>query len=441
MKYIKKFSNETQLDSYKKSNFVSPHIYFDSNLKTINLMQKYEILEYISSTATGGQYIDLGCKLFENTDDFRINIKFSMKGSGKDNVNQSTLIGNQIESSPYPGFTLRCQGSPQYLNYIMKWNSGDNYAKESGKETYYIKEAYNLDQYDNYNSSSGKYLYIDGVLQVFEFNTLFHNIPSSQINQMTTHLFCGVNSSSNLWRFVEADLYYLKITKGGQVIRNLIPVKKETTNEIGLYDIENDHFYISQGDEPFVPRYKYKNDDIIHNISYLQGTGTQWIDTLIHPITGYGFELYGGFTNFDNNEFFGGGNEWSNGLGICTYRDGLYGIVVGNTQVCSITATNNVMHLFKVNSDGTVYVDNEYKGQSNTEMPDGDYTINIFKHSTNNNPRCAKIYYCKIFNDNNELIFDGIPVRKNGIGDMYDKVTNKLFENSGTGEFILGPDI
>ena len=49
-----------------------------------------------------------------------------------------------------------------------------------------------------------------------------------------------------------ADLYYLKLTKGGQVIRNLIPVKKVSTNEIGLYDMENDHLYVSQGDEPFV---------------------------------------------------------------------------------------------------------------------------------------------------------------------------------------------
>ena len=107
--------------------------------------------------------------------------------------------------------------------------------------------------------------------------------------------------------------------------------------------------------------------------------------------------------------------------------------------MCQISAGNNVMHLFKVNSDGTVYVDNEYKGQSTTQMPDGDYTMNIFRHSSNKVPLSTKIYYCKIFDNNDNLVFDGVPVRKNGIGYMYDKVTKRLFGNNGTGNFILGP--
>lgn len=35
-------------------------------------------------------------------------------------------------------------------------------------------------------------------------------------------------------------------------------------------------------------------------------------------------------------------------------------------------------------------------------------------------------------------VMDLIPVRKNGIGCMYDKVTGALFENKGTGSFIIG---
>ena len=112
MKYIKKFQNNTTLETYKKSNFVAPHIYLDSNLHTVKYMEEYQQLEYISSTQTGGQYIDLGCKLFENTDDIRIDIKFNMKGGGKDynetsGTNQtkpSVLIGSISEADPYYGF-------------------------------------------------------------------------------------------------------------------------------------------------------------------------------------------------------------------------------------------------------------------------------------------------------------------------------------------------
>ena len=174
-------------------------------------------------------------------------------------------------------------------------------------------------------------------------------------------------------------------------------------------------------------------------IEYLEGTGTQWIDTLIHPTTGYGFELYGGFTEFNNNEFFGGGNNWDNGLGICTHEAKTYGVIVGTTEVCTLSAQNNVMHLFRVNSDGTVYVDNECKGQSGTQMPEGNYTMYIFNHSSTRAIRKAKIYYCKIFNSNG-LVFDGIPVRVGQVGYMYDKISRQLFSNEGSGNFVLGPD-
>jgi hypothetical protein len=38
------------------------------------------------------------------------------------------------------------------------------------------------------------------------------------------------------------------------------------------------------------------------------------------------------------------------------------------------------------------------------------------------------------------IIYDLIPVRKNSIGYMYDKVREVLLGNDGTGDFVLGPD-
>jgi hypothetical protein len=52
----------------------------------------------------------------------------------------------------------------------------------------------------------------------------------------------------------------------------------------------------------------------------------------------------------------------------------------------------------------------------------------------------ARIYSWKIYSSNT-LIMDLIPVRIGQIGYMYDKVSGKLFGNSGTGQFILGNDI
>lgn len=39
-----------------------------------------------------------------------------------------------------------------------------------------------------------------------------------------------------------------------------------------------------------------------------------------------------------------------------------------------------------------------------------------------------------------ELLQDLIPVRKNGVGYLYDRVSGQLLGNSGTGDFVTGPD-
>ena len=102
MNNLKKFDTYTNLTIYKSQNFISPHVFYDKTTERIHYyMNEYQVLDYISSTATGGQYIDLGCKLMENTDDIRIDMKYNIKGHGKTGVQQSTFICAQPETSPY----------------------------------------------------------------------------------------------------------------------------------------------------------------------------------------------------------------------------------------------------------------------------------------------------------------------------------------------------
>lgn len=59
-----------------------------------------------------------------------------------------------------------------------------------------------------------------------------------------------------------------------------------------------------------------------------------------------------------------------------------------------------------------------------------------------NNPLCVgsmSLYGFKWLKDG-RLMLDLIPVRKGREGFLYDRVSGKLFGNSGTGQFILGPD-
>lgn len=59
--------------------------------------------------------------------------------------------------------------------------------------------------------------------------------------------------------------------------------------------------------------------------------------------------------------------------------------------------------------------------------------------SPSSNPFIGLIYGCKIWR-NDQLIYDLIPVRKNGVGYLFDTLSETLFGNAGTGNFTIGYD-
>lgn len=67
------------------------------------------------------------------------------------------------------------------------------------------------------------------------------------------------------------------------------------------------------------------------------------------------------------------------------------------------------------------------------------YTLKLMRDGRPQGMR-QRTYYFKWIKDN-KVIMDMIPVRKDGVGYMYDKVSRKLFANANTGNFIIGPDI
>ena len=298
MKYLKKFFNVNYYNQFiNKRGFKGPNISLmmsdhgvryvteprDEEEQTSEItIPGFTILEYISSTETGGQYIDLGCKLMENTDDIQIDIKFNHHGAGKQVSNsngnkQYTLIGSQLEASPYPGFVLRKTASNNYVEFMTKWQISNSGIKSNNYNYYY---SYYLPG-DIMNLDGGiKYSYTP-INNIHKVSFTLDNIPVEQCHQMNTHLFCGLDSNNNPWRFAYADIYYMKITKGSQVIRDLLPVKRNSDNAVGLYDIENGVFYQSQSSEPFVPHYKvsiYRN--IYKKLEYIKTTrwGGQYLD-------------------------------------------------------------------------------------------------------------------------------------------------------------------
>lgn len=52
----------------------------------------------------------------------------------------------------------------------------------------------------------------------------------------------------------------------------------------------------------------------------------------------------------------------------------------------------------------------------------------------------VKVTDCKIY-VNDVLTYDLIPVRKSGVGYFFNKVTQQFMQKSGSGNFIIGPDV
>ena len=75
--------------------------------------------------------------------------------------------------------------------------------------------------------------------------------------------------------------------------------------------------------------------------------------------------------------------------------------------------------------------------------PERDVNIFLFARSNNNNAdsfRAVFIGDFKIYKGD-ALVRNFIPVRVGNVGYLFDKVSMKLFGNSGTGSFVLGPDV
>lgn len=174
-------------------------------------------------------------------------------------------------------------------------------------------------------------------------------------------------------------------------------------------------------------------------LEYIESNGNQYIDTGIQVTDEIGFEVCQCFveSKFGNFEAFGGGENWSNGVGLCTHGSGTVGMIKGSTEIFQ-TSDVYTPHVFKyINGQGG-YLDDEYKGTSNSLMTPSNATMCIFKHSTGR-MQSIRVYYCKIYR-NNDLIFDGYPCisPELKIG-LFDNVTKQFFTTSTTYGFLCGP--
>lgn len=191
------------------------------------------------------------------------------------------------------------------------------------------------------------------------------------------------------------------------------------------------------------------NKDVIE-VEYLESNGTAYIDTGIKCTSKLKVQFEALVTTDVNKAVCGG---ISNASGSTYFRhhwtpsqSNFYWIQRSSANTSSVTfnySTNTWYNVIIDPVNGTASINNTSK--TFTKIT-GLYTTNqnyfIFARKAENGDmqsRPSKFKSFKIWDDG-ILVRDMIAVRVGNTGYMYDKVSRALFENVGTGNFVIGPD-
>lgn len=185
-------------------------------------------------------------------------------------------------------------------------------------------------------------------------------------------------------------------------------------------------------------------------LEYIESTGTQWINTGIFPTDNtIKLEVKIAYSSTTTGQLMGAGvsgNERFNfGIESRRFRFGFGGSWFNaNSEVLTADTEPHIWVLDANTKTGSI--DGVEETTTNTYTPGGSHAIALFARGVGSsaesgNRAKGKLYYAKVWNKG-ALVRDLIPViDRNDRPCMYDRVTDKLFYNQGTGEFIAGRQI
>ena len=236
-------------------------------------------------------------------------------------------------------------------------------------------------------------------------------------------------------------IHSISITYQGNKILDMIPVRKGTTGY--LFDKVSGKLFGNAGTGSFTLGQDVGEGAEAEEVAFLQGTGTQYINTGYYPNNKTVLHAKYRCTTTGDTPLF---VRWT---GASTYDT--FGAYVRYT-------TQSIIYYGRYSNSKLAFIDHDVS--EDVELTIGLTSITLNGETTpitreaftstyplwlfygNNMGELlgvshARIYSCTISEDGVTLL-DLIPVQYNGIGYMYDKVSGQLFGNKGTGKFIIG---
>ena len=182
-------------------------------------------------------------------------------------------------------------------------------------------------------------------------------------------------------------------------------------------------------------------------VEYLQGDGASWIDTGIYANHQYKYEIVLMDSTIQRYENYFGANKNEGRLERHLDQNALtfnyFNRAVNTSNDTFLTDTKYIVTLDKRH----IYIDNvlQKSGDTTDSIDPYTYTTTLFAGRYDGNIQTIadmKLYSFKMWNENGELVFDGIPVLDNeGTPCIYDKISEQYLYNQGTGTFGYGDAI
>ena len=190
----------------------------------VQLPSSYTPLEYIKTTGT--QYINTGFTSNSNTK-IKMEVSFSNVSSGNSNLWCSRKTNN---SQTFTCFYIGGQGFRSDYNTTMYSTSkkcaiNEKVLVTQDKNNFYLN------------------------------NSLIHAHTAATFNCPYPMLLLASHqngATSNLNNYHQGNVYYCKIYDNGTLIRDFIPVKRNSDSALGLYDLINNKFYTNAGTGTFI---------------------------------------------------------------------------------------------------------------------------------------------------------------------------------------------
>lgn len=368
-------------------------------------------VEYLESTGT--QYINLNY-IPTDTTGYKMG-QIIPESNSRDNI----IIGCRQATNTDSRFWQDIDWSSTNKN--VGWGfgayspSGQRYSIVGKAGTYIVTSL-------NYmNDRSGK---VDGV----SYDTSLESKTLPEISR-PMYLFAGNNGGTEGY-YISTKIYFVQMTEGNKIVRDFVPCL-DNNNVPCMYDKVEGKAYYNQGTGSFTYGRK------IIPVEYLQSSGTQYVDSGYNMSDIRKIDMVVDWSAHTNTRREIMGSATSGGYSYEVSATGYYGLGASNYSTIQATGKDLLSWQWAgANTYPKLYI-NSVLGCTDTLLrtPVGTFKTAIAESYATN----SKIYWFKIYTDNNVLVRDYIPCKdENNVAFMFDKVSHTVYLNVGTGDFMVG---